>query len=67
MKVIQHRSKARQQWQGTKTPSGDWMEKKTLGEPRLRQGPVLLWLTCILFQSSCTDSAYQNSTWKKYI
>jgi len=42
MKVIQHRSiilsnikcpqlskpKARQQWQGTKTPSGDWMERK---------------------------------------
>jgi len=28
----------RQQWQGTKTPSGDRMEKKTLGEPRLSQG-----------------------------
>jgi len=52
MKVIQHRSimllnikcpqlskpEARQQWQGTKTPSGDWMEKKTLGEPRLSWG-----------------------------
>jgi len=51
MKVIQHRSiilsnikcpqlskpKARQQWQGTKTPSGDWMEKKKiLGKSRLR-------------------------------
>jgi len=43
MKIMQHRSmillnikcpqiskpKARQQWQGTKTPSDDWMEKKT--------------------------------------
>jgi hypothetical protein len=62
MKIVQHRSiillilnipnqasqKARQQWQGTKTPP-DWMEKKTLGEPRLNRGPVLLWLTFILF------------------
>jgi len=52
MKIIQHRSikllnikcpqlsrpKARHQWQGTQTPSGDWMEKKPLGEPRLSRG-----------------------------
>jgi len=43
MNIIQHRSiillnikcpqlgKPRQQWQGTKTPSGDRMEKKILG------------------------------------
>jgi len=55
MKIIQHRSKIllnikwpqlasqkpRRQWQGTKTPSGDRMEKK----PRLSRGPVLLWPT----------------------
>jgi len=34
------KAKARQQWQGTKTPSGDRMEKKTLGEPRLSRGPM---------------------------
>jgi len=63
MKVVQHRPiillnikrpqlskpKARQQWQGTKTPPGDWMEIKILGEPRLSRGPVLLWLTYILY------------------
>jgi len=59
MTIIQHRSiillnikfpqlskpEARQQWQGTKTPSAERMEKKTLGEPRLSRGPVLLWPT----------------------
>jgi len=33
----------RQQWEGTKTPSGGRMEKITSGEPKLSRGPVLLW------------------------
>jgi len=55
MKVVQHRSiillnikcpqlskpKAWQQWQGTKTPSGDWMEKKQ-SEPITYCAQVLL-------------------------
>jgi hypothetical protein len=53
MKIIQHSNTTkinpqlskppRQQWQGTKTPSGERMEKKTLGETRLSRGPDLLW------------------------
>jgi len=59
--------KARQQWQGTKTPSGDWIEKKNLGRTQAQLGPVVLWPTYILFQSSFTESAFQKSTCKKYI
>jgi len=35
METQAKRGGKRQQWQGTKTPSGDRMEKKTLGEHRL--------------------------------
>jgi len=38
-------------------------EKKTLGEPRLSRGPVLLWPTYILFQSSFTDSVRKGPSW----